>query len=194
MKILWDLDGTILDTYPTLVESFIKVAGRGLDPTEVLFYMKQNSKIAFAHYGISEELREEFQRIDSSLPIEDKPPFPDVEEVLKLASINVMVTHRNREATLELLKHFKLLSYFTEVVCPEDDGYLRKPDKESYQYLHDKYRIDLVIGDRELDFKPARELGIKTCCFQNPSVEADFHLNNYKDFEKVVIQKGSGLE
>jgi FMN phosphatase YigB (HAD superfamily) len=48
-----------------------------------------------------------------------------------------------------------------------------------------------VIGDRELDLKPARELGIKTCAFQNDDIEADYHLTSYDQFFTTVVNKNS---
>ena len=49
--------------------------------------------------------------------------------------------------------------------------------------------IDLVIGDREIDIIPAKELGISTCLYQNNiSNIADFYLDNYKEFwNKIVL-------
>ncbi|WP_377918222.1 HAD-IA family hydrolase [Bacillus songklensis] len=95
------------------------------------------------------------------------------------------MTHKSKESTLEILDCYDMKKYFTEIIT-KDDGYKRKPDIGAYAYLHDKYGIDMVIGDRELDLKPARELGIKTCAFQNPDLEADYHLSSYKDFFAVV--------
>ncbi|WP_033826532.1 HAD-IA family hydrolase [Bacillus andreraoultii] len=190
MNILWDLDGTLFDTYPKLVESFIKLSGEPLDPDEVLRWMKKDSKQTFKHFGISEDKREEFQQIDFEFKDEDKKPFPYVEDVLKMADKNVIVTHRNRESTLRLLKHWNLDQYFNEVVCPEEDGFPRKPDVASYVYVHEKYHIDLVIGDRALDVIPGKKLGIRTCLFQNDEAEADFHISSYQKFSEILKSTG----
>ena len=48
---------------------------------------------------------------------------------------------------------------------------------------------DLVIGDREIDLKPARELASKLVRSKTP-IEADFHLADYKDFFQVVKMPG----
>jgi FMN phosphatase YigB (HAD superfamily) len=45
----------------------------------------------------------------------------------------------------------------------------------------------LVVGDRDLDLIPARELNIKTCAFQNRNIEADFHIDSYADFIAEVL-------
>jgi hypothetical protein len=36
---------------------------------------------------------------------------------------------------------------------------------------------------------PARELNIKTVAYQNPSIEADFHIDSYADFIPLVIRQ-----
>ncbi|EEK42002.1 Phosphoglycolate phosphatase [Bacillus cereus m1293] len=48
--------------------------------------------------------------------------------------------------------------------------------------MHQKHKIDLAIGDRELDLLPAKELGIITCMFQGQSDVADYYLNDYSEF------------
>lgn len=186
VNILWDLDGTLFDTYPKLMASFQKLAGKQINEDELIRWLKKDSKQAFKHYGISEDKRQEYQKIDLQFKDEDKKPFPFVEDVLKMADKNIIVTHRSRVSTLRLLKYWKMDHYFQEIVCPEEDGFPRKPHVASYAYVHDKYGIDLVIGDRALDIIPAKELGIPTCLFQNENEEADFHLSSYKNFPQVL--------
>lgn len=186
MNILWDLDGTLFDTYPKLMESFQKLAGKQLDKEELLRWLKKDSKQAFKHFGIPETKWKQYQRIDLEFKDEEKKPFPFVEEVLKMANYNIIVTHRIRESTIRLLKYWNMEQYFQEIVCPEEDGFPRKPDPASYAYVHNKYHIDLVIGDRALDIIPAQALGIATCLFQNEFDDADFHISSYKDFAQVL--------
>ncbi|MED2933494.1 HAD hydrolase-like protein, partial [Bacillus wiedmannii] len=70
-----------------------------------------------------------------------------------------------------------------------DDGFPRKPNALSYDYLHKKHSIDLAIGDRELDLLPAKELGISTCMFQGNCDVANYSLSHYSEFFKVVIDR-----
>ncbi|MCE5170684.1 hypothetical protein LQV63_15325 [Paenibacillus profundus] len=51
-----------------------------------------------------------------------------------------------------------------------------------YEYLHSRNRIDLIIGDREIDILPSKTMGIKTCLFQDNTPGADYYLSEYKDF------------
>jgi HAD superfamily hydrolase (TIGR01549 family) len=187
MKLLWDFDGTMFNTYPTIVKSFKELLpDREVSDEEVLKQMKISSEVAIQYFQIEKRIFDEtFHALEKRLHPKDKPPFPYLEDVLKSAELNVIVTHKSKESTLEILDFYDMKKYFTEIIT-KDDGYKRKPDTGAYAYLHDKYGIDMVIGDRELDLKPARELGIKTCAFQNPDLEADYHLSSYRDFFTVV--------
>jgi phosphoglycolate phosphatase len=95
------------------------------------------------------------------------------------------MTHKERVDVAAILSCHKLDGYFADMVAG-DDGYPRKPHPASYEFLHEKHGIDLAIGDREIDILPAKSLGIKTCLFQNTAPSADFYLENYKDFIRII--------
>ncbi|MBS4206156.1 HAD hydrolase-like protein [Lederbergia citrea] len=185
MKLLWDLDGTIFDTYPAILESFCAVHeeahGRSVDKVEALRWLKKTSKEAFKYFGISEDYRERFKELDHARAEAGSPPFEGIKAILAATDVNVIVTHRTKLSTKELLSKWGLLQYFDEIVSPDDDGYPRKPDVGAYRYLHDKYNLDWAIGDRALDLIPAKAVGMKTCAFQNADIEADLHIEKYTD-------------
>jgi len=191
MRLLWDLDGTIFDTYPAILNSFAAVHeaahGTQVDRVEALRWLKKNSKLAFAHYGISDDFRPMFAELDHQQAESACLPFKGVEKVLAQAEVNVIVTHRTKASTQNLLTKWGLLQYFDEIISPEEDGFPRKPEAAAYMYLHEKYQLDWAIGDRSLDLVPARAAGMKTAAFQNEDIEADVHLNVYDDtfYEKV---------
>lgn len=187
MNILWDFDGTLFDTYPALVEGFVSLSGEDLDRSEVLKWLKMDSKTAFKHYGIDEEKRAEYQRLHNHYSKEYSKPFEHLEKVLSAVENNIIVTHRDKESTNYLLEKYNLAPYFKEVVSVEEQGFNRKPHPSSYQYVLKSHHIDLVVGDRELDLAPARELKIKTVAFQNHNIEADYHVDSYADFILMVL-------
>ncbi|MED4205732.1 HAD-IA family hydrolase [Neobacillus mesonae] len=187
MNILWDFDGTLFDTYPAMVEGFIKLSGQELSHGEVLKWLKVDSKTAFKHFGISENQRDEFQRLNSEYSKASKP-FENLEDALSAAETNIIVTHRDQASTIFLLEKYQLAQYFKEIVAVEEQGFQRKPHRSSYEYVLKRYQIDLVVGDRDLDLIPARELKIKTAAFQNQHIEADFHFDSYADFIQVVLK------
>lgn len=126
--------------------------------------------------------------MEERIPPKEFKPFDSVEKVLNYADNNVIMTHKLRKDVDKILEYYGWNKYFSEIVAG-DDGFPRKPNKKSYEYLHRKYMIDLVIGDREIDIIPAKELGISTCLYQNNiSNIADFYLDNYKEFwNKIVL-------
>ncbi|WP_235846594.1 HAD-IA family hydrolase [Neobacillus drentensis] len=185
--ILWDFDGTLFDTYPALVEGFIKLSQQDLDRTEVLSWLKKDSKTAFKHYGIDEKRREEYQSLHNFYSKTESKPFEHLEEALSSVENNIIVTHRDKESTIFLLKKYNLAKYFRDIVSVEEQGFTRKPHSSSYEYVLKSYPIDLVVGDRDLDLIPARKLTIKTVAFQNRNIEADFHIDSYADFIPEVL-------
>jgi HAD superfamily hydrolase (TIGR01549 family) len=189
INILWDFDGTLFDTYPALVAGFVQLSGTELDRNEVLQWLKKDSKTAFKHYGIDESRRGEYQTYFNYHSVRISKPFNHVEEALAAVKSNVIVTHRDKESTLYLLEKYQLSKYFKEIVSVEEQGFTRKPHRSSYEYILKSHHIDLVVGDRELDLIPARELNIKTVAFQNPSIEADFHIDSYSEFKPSVLNR-----
>jgi HAD superfamily hydrolase (TIGR01549 family) len=189
MNILWDFDGTLFDTYPSLVEGFIHLSGKDLAHDEVLKWLKKDSKTAFRHYGIDESERAEYQRLHNEYARTSSVPFDHLEEVLSRVEGNVIVTHRDKESTIYLLEKFNLRKYFKDIIAVEEQGFTRKPDSSSYEYVLKSHQIDLVVGDRDLDLIPARKLNIKTVAFQNNDIEADFHIESYADFNAVVLNQ-----
>ena len=183
MRLLWDLDGTIFDTYPAIVDSFLTiyedVHGEPIHPNEALLWLKRTSLEAFERFEIPESARVKFKQLNRERAEEGSSPFKGIEEILAAAELNVIVTHRSKESTAELLEKWELLSYFKEIISPDDDGFLRKPDIGAYQYLYDKYDLTWAIGDRALDLIPAKSVGMKTCAFQNDEIDADLYIDTY---------------
>ncbi|MGD6817508.1 HAD-IA family hydrolase [Metabacillus sp. 113a] len=186
MNILWDFDGTLFNTYPAFTETMYKL----LKPEVKKERIFEQLKISFSHaadfFGLSEQEIAQFKQAEKALSPGLKPPFPYVEEVLRFASRNVIMTHKPRNEVAAILSHYGWEHYFSEIVAG-DDGFPRKPHPASYEYLHKRHRIDLAIGDRELDILPAKMLGIKTCLFQNDSEGADFYLIDYRQFSEKVV-------
>lgn len=152
-------------------------------------WLKKDSKTAFKHYGISEDKRKRYQELYNYYSKIDSCPFPFLEEALASADQNIIITHRDKKSTILLLEKFNLKKYFTEIVSVEEDGYIRKPDISSYEYVHSKYKIQMAIGDRDLDLIPARKLKITTTAFQNRNIKADEYLDSYKDFQSLFLKR-----
>lgn len=151
--------------------------------------MKIDSKTAFKHYGIDEKQRLEYQNLHNFFSKTESKPFEHLTDALSSVDNNIIVTHRDKESTIFLLEKYHLSKYFKDIVSVEEQGFTRKPHCSSYEYVLKSHHIDLVVGDRELDLIPARELNIKTCAFQNRHIEADFHIDSYVDFIPEVLNQ-----
>ncbi|MFS0560744.1 HAD-IA family hydrolase [Terribacillus sp. 179-K 1B1 HS] len=181
MNILWDFDGTLFNTYPAYTNAFSSVLGEAIDKEEIYRNLKISYSHAIEHYNIAQEKDAEIKSLIKKLLPQDLKPFNHVEKILQYANKNVIMTHKHREGVLAILQYYGWDKYFSDMVTI-DDGFPRKPDCAAYKYLHEKHRIDLVIGDRELDLLPAKDLGIATCMYQGESCIADYHIQNYDDF------------
>lgn len=183
LTILWDFDGTLFDTYPIYTKIFKEVLNdENISEMEVYLQLKISFRHACSYYHLSEEQEKDFFLLEERISPKDILPFDHVEEVLKYANKNVIMTHKLRKDVLTILTYYEWEKYFSEIVAG-DDGFPRKPNKKSYEYLNYNHHIDIVIGDREIDIIPAKELGIQACLFNNKKSEmADFYFDNYKEF------------
>ncbi|MCI0765088.1 HAD-IA family hydrolase [Bacillus sp. TL12] len=186
MNILWDFDGTLFDTYPAYTNILSQALGNAVDKQEIYEKLKISYSHAIDYYNISSNQEKEIKTLQKKLSPKEMKPFDNVEKVLKFANKNVIMTHKHRDGVLAILNYYGWDKYFADMVTI-DDGFPRKPNPLAYVHLHTKHRIDLVIGDRELDLLPAKELGISTCIFQSQSDLADYHLQDYSEFFNIDI-------
>lgn len=187
LNILWDFDGTLFDTYPAYTKIFSQVLGDAVNKQEIYQNLKVSYSHAIEYYKIPQNIEKEMKQLTSEIAPHEMKPFEHVEEILEFTNKNVIMTHKNRDGVLAILKHYGWEKYFVDMVTI-DDGFPRKPHPASYIHLNDKHGIDLAIGDRELDLLPAKEIGISTCMFQGKSKVADYHLQNYSDFFKIIAR------
>ena len=185
MNILWDFDGTLFDTYPGYARMVKNAVQTNLSEEEIFSLLKVSFGHASQELNLTDEQIKHIHLLERQLKPLDFKPFPGLKEVLESADLNVIMTHKYREGAESILKANGMDQYFTEIVAT-DDGFPRKPHPASYQYLHDKYRIDLAVGDRELDILPAKSIGIKACLFQNDTPVADYYVDSYYRFFDIV--------
>ncbi|WP_282942079.1 HAD-IA family hydrolase [Paenibacillus sp. RC67] len=180
MNILWDFDGTLFNTYPAYTDIMYEVMEERVPRDEILSNLKISFSHTVKHYALGEHHLKQIFIKEQSLHPSKTMPFPYVENILKRADINVIMTHKPRKEVLPILEHYGWMHYFVEMVAG-GDGYPSKPNSESYVYLHDKYKIDWVIGDREIDIIPGKSIGVRTCLFQSDAPGADFYVSHYEE-------------
>jgi HAD superfamily hydrolase (TIGR01549 family) len=199
-SIIWDFDGTLIDTYPEmtrLVNEAVTTFGKTvtlervteLSCISVDFCIRELAKEFTISY---EALLEQFNRVYDTIKREEQCPFPGVVDVCKTVQAtggrNFIVTHRRKKSLFELLETHALRPYFTDIVAG-DDGFPKKPDPQAMRYLLDKYQLPpvsvLVVGDRDIDIRAGQSLGVKTCLFRAsfPELEPDLTI---KDFSELL--------
>jgi len=192
MNFIFDLDGTLIDSYPSIIKQY-KEALDSLDIHLTSEYIKEyvlrtSSKDFFKYIQDTHHISEEMInnslnkiKVDYSL-IE---LLPNVKELLSYLHSNnhslFVYTHRG-VSTKVILENKDILKYFKEVI---DSSYKlkRKPDKEGIEYLVNKYNLDkqstYYVGDRDIDISCAYNSGVKSILYL---YRDDDSINNKPDY------------
>ena len=196
--IIWDVDGTLFDTYPAISASFLNAladfgASAPLPEIESLARVEVfhcAAELAARFDLATDDLIRLFGKHYMAVPLAAQPPFPGVREVCEKivarGGVNAIVTHRNAGTLAALLAAHDLSSLFVESIA-RDDGYPRKPDPAAHLAVLQHQHLDpaetLSIGDREIDILAGRAAGTRTCLFRGePSkVDADLAISDYTE-------------
>lgn len=174
----WDLDGTLYDTYPQMVNAFAQTLFHfQITPNKTTIYtiMRQTSLgKAFDYYAEQHNLnRSELEQIYYPLEQRLQKPklFDGVRSILQLVvqndGQNYLLTHRDRSA-MKFIEHDGIRSLFTDFITSEQP-FPRKPDPTSLNYLIDQHQVDrskaVMVGDRNLDVQAGHNAGIDGILF-----------------------------
>lgn len=175
---LWDLDGTLMDTYPGMVHAFCRAAERlniTVQPERVLDLMKVRvghcCRVIAEENDVSREaLIRAFQAEEMNLPPEMIRPLPGIPETLQALKArgcrHFAATHRERETAMPYLTSAGLAELFDGGVFG-DEGFPRKPAPDMLLHLVKAHQLDparcMMIGDRPLDMEAGRAAGMLTC-------------------------------
>ena len=178
--LIWDVDGTLFDTYPAIVGSLQDAAvDLGAPATHeethdlALVSIDHCLATLSATYDLSlDTLGADFDRRYQAVPPEDQPPFDGAAEVCRLihsrGGLNLIVTHRRRAGLDRLLTTNGLADLFTDIIS-DDDGYPRKPDPGAFSTLIERHRLPrgetLAVGDRDIDIRAAHAAGLAAAHF-----------------------------
>ena len=210
-NIIWDIDGTLFDTYPPIARAF-KNAIEHLGKDAPLERIEELSKISLGHCvailslecGLEEEdIEREFKRYYEKISAEESPPFRGVVEICNyICSINgknVVVTHRGRAGTVELLSAHNLIDKFADFIV-QDDGYPRKPDPAAFIVVLERNNLKredtISIGDRDIDIAAGQSAGIFSCLYgsNGNSVRPDLVVDNFEDLYRFILDRNTELE
>ena len=177
--IIWDLDGTLLDSYSVIVESLrltIGEAGVIVPFHDIWQYTITDSvssflkKISEEHTISLEHLKQRYSQISSSKYLEIKT-MKNAMEVLGMLQENgvdnFVFTHRGK-TTIPVLDNLGMTGYFKEILTSQS-GFARKPAPDAINYLIERNGLDrehtYYVGDRSLDMECAQNAGIDGILF-----------------------------
>ena len=176
---IWDLDGTLLDSYEAILSGIEETFGQFSIP-----YDKEKVREFILRYSVQDLLEQvaEERNLDKEVlsqvraqSLSEKNAqvvlMPGAREVLAWADeagiLQFVYTHKGDNA-FTILENLGLAHYFTEILTNQS-GFARKPSPEAAIYLLDKYGLDpqqtYYIGDRTLDIEFAQNSGIQSINF-----------------------------
>ena len=172
--VIWDLDGTLLNSYHVIVESIcltfqelgICIPREEIHRYVIAFSTKSLFRKISDQYGLTaEQLQKRYGQI-SGEKYQDILLMDQSLEILKaLESMgveNYVFTHRGK-TTVPVLDHLGITGYFRRIITSQS-GFARKPDPEAILYLVDRYGLDPAatwyVGDRAIDMECAKNAGI----------------------------------
>ena len=176
---IWDLDGTLLDSYEAILS--------GIEETYAQFsipFDKEKVRAFILKYSVqdllvqvAEERGLDVDRLNQvrAQSLAEKNAqvilMPGAREVLSWANQQgiqqFVYTHKGDNA-LTILRDLGLDVYFTEILTSQS-GFARKPSPEAATYLISKYHLKpdrtFYIGDRTLDIEFAQNSSIQSINF-----------------------------
>lgn len=181
-QLFWDFDGTLVNTYPGMVQAFGEalvacgVNDFEIDQEDIYRTMRQHSlgrayQRFTAEYQVDRErLTKIYEQLAAPL-LPEATAFAGAAELLAAVTAaggrNFLLTHRNRRA-LDRLAALNLDQFFSGYVTKDDD-YPRKPDPTSLLALCQQYDVDkataIMIGDRNLDVAAGHRAGMAGALF-----------------------------
>ena len=196
---IWDLDGTLLDSYEAILsgieETFAQFAipyDKGKVREFILKFSVQDLLVQ-----VAEERKLDVEMLNQvrAQSLAEKNAqvvlMPGAREVLKWAEEsgiqNFVYTHKGDNA-FTILRDLGLESYFTEILTSQS-GFTRKPSPEAAIYLLDKYQLNpdntYYIGDRTLDVEFAQNSGIQSINFLESSYEGNHRIQALADISRI---------
>jgi HAD superfamily hydrolase (TIGR01549 family) len=203
-NLIWDIDGTLFDTYPAMIAAFqealadfgVQALAEDVDPLARVSIPSCITTLA-GRYGIAEDgLTAKFLEHYRAKSKEEQAPFPGAaavcREIVCAGGANVIVTHRLKWSTEELLRVHELENLFVDIAAG-DDGYPKKPDPGAFLALMERNRLDpaatATVGDREIDIQAGKAAGVVTCLFGAPpgTYTADFCFSDYQELMDYLL-------
>ncbi|HEM6082763.1 TPA: HAD-IA family hydrolase [Streptococcus suis] len=194
---LWDLDGTLLDSYEAILAGIQETYEQYKLPFDreevkqfILRYSVKDLLVRDADkYGLNSD---ELNRVRATSLKEKNTQIPlmaGAREILDWTAEkgiqNFVYTHKSDNA-FQVLEDLGVRHHFTEILT-SDSGFARKPSPEALLFLIEKYGLDkektYYIGDRLLDVETAVNAGIQSINLQIDGVEKNWKIGKLVDIK-----------
>ena len=207
-NVIWDVDGTLFDTYPAIAAAFQSaLADLGKDaPLDWIVSLAKQSMgfcettLAKQFQLTEEEIDRKFDERYAQISYEDQPPFPGVaaicDYICSIGGKNVIVTHRGKEGTAGLLAAHQLNGYFFAAIT-NADGYPKKPAPAAFDAALRDYGLKraetIAVGDRDIDILAGQAAGLFTCLFgaEIEGISADLIISNFEELYGYIVAKNT---
>ena len=196
---IWDLDGTLLDSYEAILagiqetyEQFDIPFDREEVRNFILRYSVKDLLVRDAdQHGLDSE---ELNRVRATSLKEKNTQIPLMDgarEILAWAAEqdiqNFVYTHKSDNA-FQVLEDLGVRHHFTEILT-SDSGFARKPSPEALLYLIDKYQLDKAntyyVGDRLLDVETAIHAGISSINLQIDGLDQNQKISHLLEIKNL---------
>jgi phosphoglycolate phosphatase len=210
--ILFDLDGTIVDTAPDLMaahnhvmkkfghkekklEDIKSLAGKG-----AWIMMQRSFKQEITDEKIKKEMTKEFIDFYSKNIDKGSKPIKGIVNFLKWAEKNkistAVCTNKQERLAIDLLKKIKLFDYF-EYIAGCDTFDFNKPDPRHLtnvvEIIGGDLKKTLMVGDSEVDANSAHNANLPFVLVEDGYTEKtineikhDVLIKNFDNFEKII--------
>ena len=196
---IWDLDGTLLDSYEAILSGIEETFGQFAIPYDKEkvreFILKFSVQDLLARVAEDRNLDVEVLNQVRAQSLAEKNAqvvlMSGAREVLKWADATgiqqFVYTHKGDNA-FTILRDLGLESYFMEILTSQS-GFARKPSPEVANYLLDKYQLNhdntYYIGDRNLDVEFAQNSGIQSINFLESIYEGNHRIQALVDISHI---------
>lgn len=185
-SIIWDLGGTLIDTYPD-VDRALAAAAYGELARRHLAHVAALTRVSSSHAiselaritGVPEpELRRAYDGVADHWQRVPAPVMAGAPEVMAAVraggGLNLVATHRDRDSAQQLIAATGLI--VDDMVCAPD-GYARKPSPELIVALLRRHGLQpsdaIVVGDRPVDLEAGRAAGVPGALLVTPGIPLD---------------------
>ena len=210
--ILFDLDGTIINTAPDLMSAHNHVMKKFGHPVKELgeiknlagkgawMMMQRSFKKEVTDEKIKKEMTNEFIDFYSKNIANDSKPINGIFEFLdwaKTKKISMAIcTNKQERLAVDLLRRLKLFNYF-EYVAGSDTFNYNKPDPrhltDVVEIIGGDLKKTIMVGDSEVDEMAATNAKLPFVLVADgyteksaDQIKHDFYIKDYLGFDKII--------